>query len=222
MGKSWPSLGAGLSVALELERLAQRALSRSTWPGPVDGPRFPFFGSRARSRTVRGQGVQDVDRPAEIQPLPEPVRARRPRVESESLGVVPRAQGLDRIGGQRDRWRDVGQGAAVRPLEPERAVGLSIEVKALFVDRAVVPATEPGEVRERGRAALRPVPDVMPLAQREPAAREAAAVVPVVQRAPQRRGNRPGPGADLDDVAVWIVLHHHPAGVARQAPRRFL
>ena len=62
----------------------------------------------------------------------------------------------------------------------------------------------------------------MPLAQREPAAREAAAAVPVVQRAPQRRGNGPGPGADLDDVAVGIVLHHHPAGVARQAARRFL
>jgi len=211
-----------LSVALELERLAQRTLRRSTWPGPVDGPRFPFFGSRARSRALRGQGVQDVDRPAEIQALPTPVRARRPRVESETLGVVQRPEGLDRVSGHRDRRRDVGQGAAVGPPEPERAIGLSIEVIALFVDRAVVPATEQGEVRERGRAALRPVPDVMPLAQREPAAREAAAAVPVVQRAPQRRGNGPGPGADLDDVAVWIVLHHHPAGVARQPPRGFL
>ncbi len=168
------------------------------------------------------KGVQDVDRPGEIQALPEPVRARRPRVESESLGVVPRPEGLDRVSGHRDRRRDVGQGAAVGPPELERAVGLSIEVIALFVDRAVVPATEPGEVRERGGAALRPMPDVMPLAEREPAAREAAAVVPVVQRAPQRRGNGPGPGADLHDVAVGIVPHHHPAGVARQAPRRFL
>ncbi len=67
--------------------------------------------------------MQDVDRPAEIQALPEPERARRPRVESEALRLVPRPEGLDRISGHRDRRRDVGQQAAVRPPEPERAVG---------------------------------------------------------------------------------------------------
>src|SRR6266545_7384291 len=121
----------------------------------MNGPRFPFFESRARSRAVPGQGVQDVDRPAEIQALPKPLRARRPRVESETLGVVQRPEGLDRVSGHRDWRRDVGQGAAVGPPELERAVGLSIEVKALLVDRAVVAATEQGEVRERGGAALR-------------------------------------------------------------------
>jgi hypothetical protein len=63
--------------------------------------------------------------------------------------------------------------------------------------------------------------EVMPLAEREPAAREAAAPVPVEERTPQRRGNRPGPGPDLQEASVLIVPHHHPAGVARQAPRRF-
>ena len=40
------------------------------------------------------------------------------------------------------------------------------------------------------------------MAEREPAAREAAAAIPVVERAPQRRGNRPGPGPDLQEVSV--------------------
>src|SRR6266542_5606543 len=92
------------------------------------------------------------DRPAEIQALPEPERARRPRVESEALRLVPRPENLDRISGHRDRWRDVGQEAAVRPPEPEHAVGLEFDLIAPLVDRAVVPATEEREVGERGRA----------------------------------------------------------------------
>src|SRR6266536_1630347 len=86
--------------------------------------------SRSLSRASRGQGMQDVDGPAEIQVLPQPERARRPRVQSEALGVVPRPEGLDRISGHRDWRRDVGQEAAVRPPEPERAVGLEVVVLA--------------------------------------------------------------------------------------------
>src|SRR2546429_6061661 len=112
------------------------------------------------------------------------------------LAWMPRPERRDRIGGQRDRRRDVGQEAAVRPPEPERAVGLWIDAIALLVDRAVVPATEQREVGERGGAALCPVADVMPLAHRQPAAREAAAAVAMVKRAPQRRRNRPRAGAD--------------------------
>jgi hypothetical protein len=105
-------------------------------------------------------------------------------VETKPLRIVPRPERLDRIRGHRGRPRDVGQEPAVRPPEPERAVGLSIDLVALLVDRAVMPATEEREVRERGRATLRPVPDVMPLAEREPAAREAAAPVSRVERSP--------------------------------------
>ena len=50
------------------------------------------------------------------------------------------------------------------------------------MDRAVVPATEEREVRQRRRAAVRPVAEVMPLAEREPAAGKATALVPVVER----------------------------------------
>ena len=137
-----------------------------------------------RSPASPGPGVQHVDRPDDIQAFPEPARARRPRVQFQSQGLVPRPERRDRIGGQRDRRRDVGQEAAVRPPEPERAVGLGIDAIALLVDRAVVPATEEREVGERGGAALRPVADVMPLAQRQPAAREATAAVSMMERPP--------------------------------------
>src|SRR5712692_909059 len=84
-----------------------------------------------------------------------------------------------------------------------------------------MPAAEEREVRERGRAALRPVAEMMPLAEAHAAAREAAALVPMVQRSPQGGGNRPGPGPDLQQAALLVVAHHHPAGVTRQAPGRF-
>ncbi len=166
--------------------------------------------------------MQNVDRPAHIQTFPQPARACRPRVEAEALSVVPRPEGLDRIGGHRDRRRDLGQRPAVRPPERERAVGLWIDRVALLVDRAVVAATEEREVRERGGAAVGPVAQVMPLGQWEPAAREAAAAVPVLKRSAQRRGDRPRPGPDIQEASVLIVSHDDAAGVARQAPGRFL
>ena len=108
--------------------------------------------------------MQDADRPPEIQALPQPARACRPRVEVEPLRVVPLSEGLDRVRGYCGWRRDIRQRSTVRPPELERAVGLSIHLVAFFVDRAVVPATEQREVRQRGRAALRPMPHVMPLA----------------------------------------------------------
>jgi len=166
--------------------------------------------------------MQDVDRPAHIEALPQPPRARRPRVHAQPLRIVPLSERLDWIGGHGGRGRDLGQELAVRPPEPERAIGLSIELIALLVDRAVVPATEQRKVRERGRSTLRPVADVMSLAEGDSAAREAAAAVPVLQRPPQRRRNCPGPRPDLHNASVLVMLHHDPARVARQASRRFL
>jgi len=165
--------------------------------------------------------MQDVDRPAQIQMLPEPARARRPRVEAESQRLVLSPQALNWIRGQRDRRRDLGQGPAVGAPEPERTVGLSINLVTLLVDGAMVLAAEQSEVRECGRAALGPMVQVMPLADPDATAREAAALVPVQERAPQRRGNRPGPGANFHDAPVLVVPHHDPARITRQAPRRF-
>jgi len=61
----------------------------------------------------------------------------------------------------------------------------------------------------------------MPLAIAHAAAGETAAAVPMVERSPQGGGNRPGPGADLQQAPGIIMAHQHPAGVARQAPGRF-
>jgi hypothetical protein len=102
-------------------------------------------------------------------------------VEAEALSVVPCSECLNRIDWQRDRRRNLGQGPAVGPPEPERAVGLSIDLIALLVDRAVVPATQEREVRKRGRAALRPVAEMVPLGEAAAAAREAAAPVAVAE-----------------------------------------
>jgi hypothetical protein len=165
--------------------------------------------------------MQDVDRPAHIQTLSEPAWARRPRVEVQPLRVVPGSERLGRIRRHRRRRRNLEQGPAVGSPEPARAIGLSIDLVALLVDRAMVSSAEQREVRERSRAPLRPMADVMPLAEREPAAREAATAVSVMECAPQRRRDRPSSRPDLHDPPVWIVPHHDAARVARQAPRRF-
>jgi hypothetical protein len=62
---------------------------------------------------------------------------------------------------------------------------------------------------------------MMPLAIAHAAAREATALVPMMERPPQGGGNRPRPGPDFDHAAVLITTHHHPTGVTRQAPGRF-
>ena len=105
-------------------------------------------------------------------------------MQDKPLRIVPRSQDLHGIGGDFGRRRDFGQKPAVRSAEPQLAVGLSIELVTLLVDGAVVPATEQGEIRERGGAALGPVTDVMSLAEPHLAAREAATVVSMMKRTP--------------------------------------
>ena len=127
--------------------------------------------------------MQHVDRPADVQPLSQPAGARRPCVQAKPVCLVPRAERFDRISAQHRRRRDLGQEAAIRSPEAERAVGLPVQVVPLLVDGTMVPATQEREVGERGRAALGPVADVMPFPRRPPAAREAAAAIPVLERA---------------------------------------
>src|SRR5712692_12036800 len=139
------------------------------------------------------------------------------RVHDKALRIVPRAEDFHGIARHPGWTRDLGQELAVRTTEPKLAVRLSIELVALLVDGAVVAATEQGEIRERGGAPLCPVADVMALPEPDPAAREPAAAVAVMERPPEGRRDRARPGSDLHDMAVPAVAHHHPAGVARQA-----
>jgi hypothetical protein len=60
----------------------------------------------------------------------------------------------------------------------------------------------------------------MPLAD-GPAAREATAPVPMLQRPPQSGGNRPRPGPDFKQLALLVVAHHHAARIAREPAGRF-
>src|SRR6267378_1144150 len=52
----------------------------------------------------------------------------------------------------------------------------------------MMPATEEREVRERGRAPVGPVAEMMPLGEADPAPRETATLVPMVERPPQGGG----------------------------------
>jgi hypothetical protein len=147
-----------------------------------------------------------------------PVRActRRP------WPVVIRPERADRIRGHRGRRRHLGHGPAIRPPEPEHSVGPARDLVALLVDRAVMPAAEEREVRERGGAPVRPVVEMMPLAIAHAAAGEAAAPVAVAERSSQGGGNRPRPRPDFEQPPLRVLPHHHPAGIARQAAGRFL
>ena len=82
-------------------------------------------------------------------------------------------------------------------------------------------ATEQDEVPQRGRPTLGPMTHVMALTDPHVAPREAAGHVPTPHGTPQRGRNRTRPRANFDRSTVVIVAHHHPTGVARQAPGRF-
>ena len=78
---------------------------------------------------------------------------------------------------QRRDGRDLGAPGVVE-------ASLVVDRAAALVHGAMVAATEQGEIRERGGAAVRPVTDVMSLSEANTAAREAAAAVAVVERPP--------------------------------------
>jgi hypothetical protein len=124
-----------------------------------------------------GPRVQAVDRPAEIQALPEPPGAGRARVDAKALGVVTRPEFRDRIHDHLGCQRRLGQRAAVRPPELERPVGPARHLKTLLVHRAVMPAAEQREIREGRGPAMGPVMEVMPLSDANAAARQPAAPV---------------------------------------------
>jgi hypothetical protein len=68
-------------------------------------------------------------------------------VDAEPLRLVPRPQRLDGIVGYRSGRRHLGQESPVGAPELEHAVRLSIDLVALLVDRAMVPATQQRQIR---------------------------------------------------------------------------
>src|SRR5213593_247114 len=113
--------------------------------------------------------MQHTNRPPEFEALAQPARHRRPRVNVNTLRLVPLAENSHRIGWNR-RWRwDLAQELAARSTEAERSVGVSSDLISLLVNRAVVATTEQGEIRQRRGAAVGPVADVMALTEWKPA-----------------------------------------------------
>ena len=162
------------------------------------------------------QGVQDADRPPTSRRSPSQPE-RRARVETQALRGVLLPERVHWISAHRDGRRHLGQGPAVRPSELERPVGRPRDLVALLVHRAVVPPAEQREVRERRRAALRPVLEMMPLSEPHPAPREAAAVIPVLESPPQR-GGIVRVRAPTSTTRPPHRGASPPARVARQAP----
>jgi hypothetical protein len=120
---------------------------------------------------------------------------------------VVSSEGVDRAGVRRGRGRSRprrrsrgqdGEGRrrrlrhrpAVGPPEAEDAVGAALGLEAVLVDGPVVVAAEEGQVRQRGGAAARPVPEVVALREARPAPGEAAAAVAVQER--------PGSGSGVE------------------------
>ena len=126
--------------------------------------------------------MQDIDRPAHVEPLSEPARRRRPGVDVKAVRLMPSSQ---RIGGLRrhcSRSRARGYQSAIRPAELQFASRLPLDLVALFMHRAVMTTAKQREIRQRRRAAVRPMADMMPLPERQTAAREATAAIAMLKR----------------------------------------
>jgi hypothetical protein len=101
--------------------------------------------------------MQDVDRPGEIEALPEPARAAGPRVDHEAAHPMGRDEGVCRVAGDGGRRRDLGNGTAARGAEAQRAGGVALDSIAVLVDGPVMPPAEQREVVEPRRTAVGPV-----------------------------------------------------------------
>src|SRR5207249_2126448 len=95
--------------------------------------------------------------------------------------LVSRSESVDGAAGDRNRRWGHCQPSTVWSPEGKCSVGLTIDLVAVFVDRAVMTATERREIRQCGGAAVRPVLAVMSLNDREAAAREATALVAMLR-----------------------------------------
>jgi hypothetical protein len=112
---------------------------------------------------------------------------------------------------------DVGDARAVRPQEVERAVPGAVDGEAVLVEEAVVVAAEQDEVVLAGRAAVRPVVDVVGVeVVASVAAGVAAAAVAAFERGAQWRWDD-APAAAVVDATVAGVACDLEGGVAGQA-----
>jgi len=95
-----------------------------------------------------------------------------------------------------------------------------LDPEALFVHCPVMTPTQQDQVVEPSLSAVGPVLDVMRVTETQPAAREAAPSVPVVERPADGGWNGPGFSAHIEHRTVRSVGHDDEARVTSDAPRR--
>src|SRR5438445_10679758 len=96
----------------------------------------------------RSTRMQNIDRPADIQPFPQPTGAPRPCVDPRSSHLVRCLECPDRITSDGGEFRHVLQRATIRSPEVERAVGLPCDLVSLFVDGSMMASAEQYQVRQ--------------------------------------------------------------------------
>jgi hypothetical protein len=97
---------------------------------------------------------------------------------------MPHLERVHRIAEHCRSRRHLRQQPPVRIAEAQLPIRLSFDLVALLVHGAMMPIAQTGEVGEGRRPALRPVPDVMPLAESHAAAREATGRIAMVEGSP--------------------------------------
>jgi hypothetical protein len=98
-------------------------------------------------------------------------------MEAQAQCVVLHAEDLHGIAGHFCSRRHLGQRPAIRSPELQGFIIPAHDLKTLLVYRAMMPAAEQSKVGQRRRAAMRPVAEMMPLAEADIAARKPAALV---------------------------------------------
>ena len=78
-------------------------------------------------------------------------------MQDKPFRFVSRSQDFHRIARHLSSVRDFRQKPAVGAAESKLAVGLPVKLVAFLVDCTMVPATKHSQIREHGRASLRPV-----------------------------------------------------------------
>ena len=140
----------------------------------------------ARSRGgafLVGEWMEHIDRIANVETLTLPGWRRGPWVHRRCRLLVVRPYRSDRIGRRSRRTRHLGHDPTIRAAKFQLAIGHALDAIALFVDGAMMTPAEQHEIRQRRRAAVGPVTDVMRLAEAPVAAREATTAVAIEERA---------------------------------------
>jgi hypothetical protein len=147
-------------------------------------------------------------------------RAGVPRGLDAAVSVLA-DQVADRIVTEARRLARRADRPAARAEEHHLVVGVHADAVPLLVHQPVMSPAQQHRVLQVRPSAVGPVLDVMAVREAKPAAGEAAAAVPCLERTPQRRRNRAGPSTHAGDPAVGRLHQHDPARVAGEAAERF-